>query len=173
MRRLLALSLLIMTGFMVSEANALDEHGLIAIQTAVQQICVQPSQKGAFLKIEGDLTIGATLKIVGVDGAGKITKEDWDGISQRADQYKTDPRQCAVAITPILVAAMNAPDGSKGKPYPNAEMCPPNSLKFYDSEASYNGKGGFSFPKGAIVCFVRTRADHNLGKGVEIRDEPK
>jgi len=52
---------------------------------------------------------------VGVNGTGKITKEEWEGISQRVDQYKTDPRQCAMSITPILVAAMNVPRDCSGR----------------------------------------------------------
>jgi hypothetical protein len=109
MRKLLALALLAITSGIGSgsEANALDEHGLAAIQTAVHNICVQPDQKGTYLKIDGDLNVGATLTIVGVNGAGKITKEDWEGISQRLDQYKTDPRQCAVSLVPLLISAMS------------------------------------------------------------------
>jgi hypothetical protein len=116
MRKLLALALFAITSGIGSgsEANALDEHGLAAIQTAVHNICVQPDQKGNYLKIDGDLNGNATLKIEGVSDAGKITKEAWDGISQKLDQYKTDPRQCAMSIVPILVAAMDAALGRQG-----------------------------------------------------------
>jgi hypothetical protein len=99
----------------VMEAQAFDQNDLAAIQTAVHGICVQPDQKGQYLKVDGDLSVGAILRIVGVNGAGKITKETWEGISQRADQYKTDPRQCAAAITPILVSAMSVPRDCSGR----------------------------------------------------------
>jgi hypothetical protein len=173
MRPLLALLLVTITSGIVSEANALDKQGLDAIDKAVQHICVQPAQKGTYLKIEGDLNVGATLKIVGVNGTGKITKETWDGISQTADQYKTDPRQCAMAITPVLTAAMNQPNGSSSNPYPSADLCPPNSIKLIDSEASYNGHDGISAPANANICFVRVRTEHNGHEGIEIRNDPK
>lgn len=144
---------------------------MVAVKKAVQDICVHPDKKGTSLIIEGDLNVGATLKIVGVNGAGKVTKEVWDGISQRLDQYKTDPRQCGMTITPILVAAMDAPDGSQSKPYPSAAMCPPNSSQISDSISSDNGKAGYSFPKGANICFVRDQATNNGTNGFEMRDK--
>lgn len=106
MRKLIALPLCVIVCSAVTTAQALDEKGLAALVSAVHNICVQPDQKGKYLKIEGDLSAGAILKIVGVSGAGKITKEDWEGISQRLDEYKTDPRACAESITPVLANAM-------------------------------------------------------------------
>jgi hypothetical protein len=114
-RALTAVAVLIAGVGLSMEANAFDQNDLTALQTAVHNICVQPDQKGEYLKIEGDLNVGATLKIVGVGGSGKITKESWDGISQKADQYKTDPRACAASITPILVNAMTAPKDCSGR----------------------------------------------------------
>jgi hypothetical protein len=88
-------------------ASALTSNDLAVLQETVSKICVQPDKKGSYLKIEGDLGAGAILKIVGVNGEGKVTKEDWEGISQRLDQYKTDPRQCAITVLPLLIGAMS------------------------------------------------------------------
>lgn len=169
MRLLLAFLLATSAGGIISEANALDRQDLDAIDKAVQHICVQPSQKGTYLKIEGDLNIGATLKIAGVNGNGKISKEIWDGISQAADRYKTDPRQCAMTITPTLTAAMNLPNGSSSNPYPMADLCPPNSTIVFDVYASHNAQSGISAPADARICFVKIRTEHNGGEGIELR----
>jgi len=85
---------------------ALDPKDLPALQAAVHEFCVQPDRKGDYLKIEGDLDAGATLKIVGLGATGKITKETWDGINQRLDQYKlilvSVPFQLSVYLRPFL-----------------------------------------------------------------------
>lgn len=109
MRKSLALAIFTLTGSVAGETNALDGNDLAALQTAIHGICAQPDQKGSYLKVEGDLNAGAVLKVLGVNGTGKITKDSWDGISQRADQYKTDPRQCAISILPILISSMSKP----------------------------------------------------------------
>lgn len=90
-------------------AQALDQADLAALQASVREMCVQPDRKGSFFTVEGDLDAGATLRVVGVKAGGKITKEDWDGISQRLDQYKTDPRQCAISIVGLLAPLLNTP----------------------------------------------------------------
>ncbi|WP_159728112.1 hypothetical protein [Methylosinus sp. Ce-a6] len=77
MRPLLALQLATLTSGIVSEANALDKQDLDAIGKAVQRICVQPAQKGTYLKIEGDLNIGATLKIAASMVLGKSQRKFW------------------------------------------------------------------------------------------------
>jgi hypothetical protein len=89
-----------------AQAQTVD---LAALQSAVREMCVQPDRKGSYLQLEGDLSAsaGAILKIVGVNGQGKITKEEWDGISQRLDQYKTDPRACAVSLVGVLAPILS------------------------------------------------------------------
>jgi TPR repeat protein len=86
--------------------TALTTPDLDKLRETVTALCETPSQKGHYLKIEGDLNVGATLKVVGINGGGKITKEDWRGISQTLSHYKTDPRECAIALTPILLRAL-------------------------------------------------------------------
>lgn len=95
------------------QASALDTKDLEALRAAVHDVCVQPDRKGSYFAIQGDLNAGATLRVVGVNAEGKITKEDWDGINQRLDQYKTDPRACAVSIITILAPLMTPPPVSR------------------------------------------------------------
>jgi hypothetical protein len=95
------------------QAGALDAKDLEALKTSVHDVCVQPDRKGSYFAIQGDLSAGATLKIAGVNATGKITKEDWDGIDQRLDQYKTDPRACAVSIITILAPLMTPSPASR------------------------------------------------------------
>jgi hypothetical protein len=91
------------------QVEALDPKDLPALQAAVHEFCVQPDRKGDYLKIEGDLDAGATLKIVGLGATGKVTKETWDGINQRLDQYKTDPRECAISMVGMLAPLLTTP----------------------------------------------------------------
>lgn len=93
---------------------ALGTKDLPALQAAVHEMCVQPDRKGDYLKVEGDLDAGATFKIEGVQATGKITRETWDGINQRLDQYKTDPRECAIRMVGLLAPLLttNAPSSA-------------------------------------------------------------
>jgi len=50
-------------------------------------------------------------------------------------------------------------------------MCPLNSIKFIGTQAEFNGGSGYSYPKGANVCFVQAKATGNKGPGFEERDK--
>jgi hypothetical protein len=62
MRTFIAFSLFAATNAIV-EAKACDPSDLAAIQTAVHNVCVQPDQKGQYLKVEGDLNVGGLSKL--------------------------------------------------------------------------------------------------------------
>lgn len=94
---------------LAQNSSRLTPADLSALQTTVRELCVHPDRKGSYMKIDGDLNVGATLRILNVNGEGKITRETWDGINQRLDQYKTDPRACAQSLLQILVPAMTGP----------------------------------------------------------------
>jgi len=118
-----------------AQAPAMD---LIPLQNAVREMCVQPDRKGSYLVLEGNLNAGATLKVIGVKAQGKITKEQWDGISQRLDQYKTDPRACAVSIVAILAPILYPPT-----PQPQSTV---NQKSTGDCSPPINGvKGDLNF----------------------------
>ena len=100
-----ALLALVFSNLMIgpgAQAQGLDASDLSALQSTVRELCVQPDRKGDYLQLQGDLDAGATLKIAGVNGQGNINKQQWDGINQRLDQYKTDPRLCALYMVAIL-----------------------------------------------------------------------
>ena len=62
---------------MTGQASALDSKDLTALKDAVHDMCVQPDKNGSYLKVDGDLNAGgAVLKVIGVGGEGKITKEE-------------------------------------------------------------------------------------------------
>ena len=88
-------------------ADALDPKDLPALRASVHDMCVQPDRKGDYLKVDGDLNAEATLRVVGVEASGKITKEEWNGVSQKLDQYKTDPRECAVSLVGLLAPLLS------------------------------------------------------------------
>jgi hypothetical protein len=91
-----------------AQAQSLDASSLEALKSAVHDMCVQPDRRGANLQLEGDLNAGATLKITGVNGQGSVTKQDWEGINQVLDQYKTDPRACALSMVAMLAPLMKS-----------------------------------------------------------------
>src|SRR5262249_29906054 len=88
---------------------------LVALQAAVRDMCVQPERRGTYLQLQGDLNVGATLKVLGVDAQGKVTKNEWDGITQRLDQYKTDPRACTIGLVAILAPILSRETACVGK----------------------------------------------------------
>lgn len=112
----------------VGIARALDRSDLAALQVSVREMCVQPDRKGNYLNVSGDLTAGATLRVAGVEARGKISQDQWDGISQRLDEYKTDPRQCAISIITLLAPLLNSP--------PEAKACrdPSHGIERYERE---------------------------------------
>ena len=85
MRKLITLSLLALTSGVAGEATALDKNDLDALQITVHNLCVQPDQMGKYLKIEGDLNAGASLKVTGVDSNVSVTKEEWKGINKELE----------------------------------------------------------------------------------------
>lgn len=111
---LATVGLALMTGS-ITQAQTIDTAGLAALQNAVREMCVQPDRRGNYLKVEGDLNAGATLRIAGVNGQGRVTKEDWEGLNQRLDQYKTDPRECAINLTGVLLPILTRPYNCDGK----------------------------------------------------------
>lgn len=90
-------------------AFALNGDDLVKLQAAVHEMCVQPDRKGDYLKVEGNLEVGAILKITGVNGAGAVTKEQWDGISATL-KSSVDPRVCAITLVGMLIPAMTPHD---------------------------------------------------------------
>ncbi len=86
-----------------SAIGQIDSTSLPAVTDAVKQMCLHPDRKGSFLRVEGEVEAGVILKIVGAELSGTITRESWEGISQRLDQYKSDPRTCAVQVLQILM----------------------------------------------------------------------
>ena len=92
----------------IAQTNSIS---LQEITTAVEKICLHPDRKGNFIRIEGDAQGGLILKVIGTNIFG--TKENWEGISQRVDEYKTDPRECAVQVLPILMHSFQSGNGNR------------------------------------------------------------
>jgi hypothetical protein len=118
-------------------AVALDPKDLPALQATVHEMCVQPDRKGDYLQLEGDLNAEATLRIVGLQASGKITQEAWNGISQRLDRYKTDPRECAISIVGLLAPLLSGPKPENANPVMEVSLD--------DSGISLINRGGRAF----------------------------
>ena len=106
---------LALTAMYAAHSQTIDTAGLTALQNAVREMCVQPDRRGNYLRVEGDLSAGATLRVAGVNGQGRVTREDWEGINQRIDQYKTDPRECAINLTGVLLPILTRPYNCDGR----------------------------------------------------------
>jgi hypothetical protein len=83
--RILLVSVLLWAIANGEPAKAFDTKDMVTLQGVVHEICVQPDRKGTYLKYEGDLSAGATLKIAGINGTGKVTKEEWANPDRHAN----------------------------------------------------------------------------------------
>lgn len=92
-------------------ALALDASELATLRETVREMCLHPDRVGDYLKAEGEVKAGADVlfKIIKGDLSGKIAYEKWRGISITADKYKTDPRECAIQVLPLLLPAFSSP----------------------------------------------------------------
>ncbi len=97
----LALSIIMMPSHLTAQ---IDTESLTHITNAVRDMCLHPDRRGNFLQVEGEADAGILVKIVGANLSGTIKHESWEGINQRFDQYKTDPRECTVQVLPVIIA---------------------------------------------------------------------
>ena len=98
--RTLTVFLTIVTTHVFAEINQSD---LQAVTTAVREMCLHPDRRGEYIQIKGELGADVVLKISDLNILGTINIERWEGISQRLDDYRTDPRSCAQAILPLIL----------------------------------------------------------------------
>ena len=105
MRNVLRVGILALFGIMApSQLFAqIDTESLTHITNAVRDMCLHPDRRGNFIQVEGEADAGILVKIVGANLSGTIKHESWEGINQRVDQYKTDPRACTVQVLPIII----------------------------------------------------------------------
>lgn len=149
---------------MAGRAEALDRGDLIALQTTVHELCVHPDRKGSYLKVEGNLSAGAILKVLGVQAGGKITQEDWEGISQRLDQYKTDPRQCAMSLITTLAPLLNAGTSASAAPQRDANSTPRYTREFDVTRESPELGGGHNQGEWCSNVIGTLRGEHPQGQ---------
>ncbi len=98
------MSILLGVTLIASPSNAQDEAvNLSDIVDAVQEMCLHPDRRGEYLSITGEVEAGFLVRLVGAEIDGTISHETWEGFNQQFDQYRTDPRECAVKILPILL----------------------------------------------------------------------
>jgi len=82
---------------------ALDGEARADLFAQVNKMCSETENKGDYIKIEGDLEAGAVLRFVGVEGSASITKEEWDGINQKYDEYRYDRARCSIEILELVI----------------------------------------------------------------------
>lgn len=130
----------------IAQTNASSLHEITA---AVKNICLHPDRKGNFLRIEGEAQGGLVVKLIGANISGTITKEDWEGISQRVDEYKTDPRECSVQVLPMLLQSFRPRDASNNPLLGNDDTSGINSC--IREKVSKDSVRPFSIP-GRVRC---------------------
>jgi hypothetical protein len=145
-------------------AEAFDHNDLTALQTTVHDLCVHPDKKGSYLKVEGDLGAGAILKVLGVRADGKITKEDWDGINQRLDQCKTDPRQCAMSLVATLAPLLSPGTSASATPRPDPNRVPRYTREFDVTRESPEMGGSHNQGEWCTNVIGTLRGEHPQGQ---------
>jgi hypothetical protein len=90
---------------MVPAQADLTNDQLKSLQDAIKEMCLFPDRAGNYLSVGGEVKVGlpVAVKIVKGDLSGKISYDSWKGIPITLDKYKTDPRQCAVEMTKLLL----------------------------------------------------------------------
>lgn len=78
---------------------------------AVKELCFFPDRTGELVHVEGNAKVGAPviLRFLNAEVSGKVSYDTWKGFGSALDKYKTDPRQCSMEVTKLLVTAYLAP----------------------------------------------------------------
>jgi hypothetical protein len=161
-RQILCTSLALISG--MGAANALDRNDLAALQETVRSICAHPDQKEKYISVKGDLDVGAILKVSGVNAEGKITKDEWNGINQRVDQYKTDPRQCVITILPTLISAISSSPHPHILPLPDDGPGGPVTANIIDTRSAPLERPGEEASSYGLYTYVLLRGSANRDK---------
>ena len=86
-----------------------DQHPINKIIENVTVLCTLPSQRGEVLEYSGSLEGSTLIKLVGVKGQGKLSKEEWEGIQDVLEKDRaTDrisSRECVQNMVPIFLKA--------------------------------------------------------------------
>jgi hypothetical protein len=68
----------------------------------VDYMCRDASSVGSVLSFEGSLDAGAILKVVGINAAGKVTKEQWSNIEQKYGEFRSNPTICRFEMIKLI-----------------------------------------------------------------------
>lgn len=91
--------------FISASTHAISEQQLLALTSAVKEMCETPTKSGEKFKIEGTASGGAIIKAIGAKLEGTINKKTWEGIEQIIET-QPDRLKCVAQVSGILVPSM-------------------------------------------------------------------
>ena len=86
-------------------AYSMNEQQLLALTSAVKEMCETPTKSGEKFEIEGTASGGAIIKAIGASLEGTISKETWEGIEQ-IRETQADRLNCVTQVLGILAPSM-------------------------------------------------------------------
>jgi hypothetical protein len=95
-----------------ARGEAQTEQDMSAIVEAVARMCAMPSEKGYELEYAGSVDAGVIIKLMGVKGEGRLSKNEWEGVQDVLEEERANDRAssraCAQNILPIMMKAYGA-----------------------------------------------------------------
>ena len=98
--------------FASASTHAMTEQQLLALTSAVKEMCETPTKLGEKFKIEGTASGGAIIKVISAKLEGAISKETWEGIEQ-IRETQPDRLKCVTQVLGILTPSMQAAASKK------------------------------------------------------------
>ena len=81
----------------------IDVASLRDITNVVQEMCLHPDRIENYIQVEDESDAGIRVIILDLNISGTISREGWQGINERIDQYRDDTRECIVQVLTIFI----------------------------------------------------------------------
>jgi hypothetical protein len=126
---------LAMSGTASAELQKQDRDELFQ---RIDHMCRDASSVGEVVTYEGSLDAGATLKVVGLNATGKVTKEQWKNIEQKYGEFRGTPTICNIEMFKLIVPLF-------GEKVPSPKTCTNQAfgLASWANEETLNGTSGW------------------------------
>jgi hypothetical protein len=128
------------SGIAMSEpaSAALQKQDRDELFQRVDHMCRDAKSVGEVVSYEGSLDAGATLKVVGLNATGKVTKEQWSNIEQKYGEFRTNPTICNIEMFKVILPLF-------GEKAPSPKTCANQAfgLARWANEETLNGTSGW------------------------------
>ncbi len=107
-------AILFLSSYSVSHA-ALSQKQRAELFQQVEDFCRFASNNSSVITYEGSLEAGVGFKVFGIDGAGKISKKEYNNLSQLFKEFRADPTICRFEMIRTLTPLFSSSDETKSK----------------------------------------------------------